>query len=80
MQFHCIINVHLEKSMGFVVLIYFAYAGRRHLTHSPVYFRINPKAHQKVEDPEIASLDNIQKDQLIRGYVKSITASGISLG
>ncbi|XP_013924129.1 PREDICTED: protein RRP5 homolog isoform X1 [Thamnophis sirtalis] len=42
--------------------------------------RINPKGHQKVEDPEIASLDNIQNDQLIRGYVKSITASGISLG
>ncbi|XP_058043605.1 protein RRP5 homolog isoform X2 [Ahaetulla prasina] len=42
--------------------------------------RINPKAHHKVEDPEIASLDNIQNDQLIRGYVKSITASGISLG
>ncbi|XP_070608916.1 protein RRP5 homolog isoform X2 [Erythrolamprus reginae] len=42
--------------------------------------RINPKAHHKVEDPEIASLDDIQNDQLIRGYVKCITASGISLG
>ncbi|XP_026520514.1 protein RRP5 homolog isoform X2 [Notechis scutatus] len=42
--------------------------------------RINPKGHHKVEDPEIASLDNIQSGQLIRGYVKSITASGISLG
>uniref|UniRef100_A0A8C6XYN0 Protein RRP5 homolog n=1 Tax=Naja naja TaxID=35670 RepID=A0A8C6XYN0_NAJNA len=42
--------------------------------------RINPKGHHKVEDPEIASLDNIQNGQLIRGYVKSITASGISLG
>uniref|UniRef100_A0A8C7E3R8 Protein RRP5 homolog n=1 Tax=Naja naja TaxID=35670 RepID=A0A8C7E3R8_NAJNA len=52
----------------------------RHFTHSLVYFRINPKGHHKVEDPEIASLDNIQNGQLIRGYVKSITASGISLG
>ncbi|XP_063163179.1 protein RRP5 homolog isoform X1 [Candoia aspera] len=42
--------------------------------------RITPKGHHKVEDPEIASLDNIQNGQLIRGYVKSITASGISLG
>uniref|UniRef100_A0A8C5RPT5 Programmed cell death 11 n=1 Tax=Laticauda laticaudata TaxID=8630 RepID=A0A8C5RPT5_LATLA len=42
--------------------------------------RINPKGHHKVEDPEIASLDNIQNGQLIRGYVKSITPSGISLG
>ncbi|KAL7990641.1 hypothetical protein Chor_014071 [Crotalus horridus] len=42
--------------------------------------RINPKGHHKVEDPEIVSLDNIQNGQLIRGYVKSITASGISLG
>ncbi|XP_026560497.1 protein RRP5 homolog isoform X2 [Pseudonaja textilis] len=42
--------------------------------------RTNPKGHHKVEDPEIASLDNIQNGQLIRGYVKSIKESGISLG
>uniref|UniRef100_A0A670XW31 Protein RRP5 homolog n=1 Tax=Pseudonaja textilis TaxID=8673 RepID=A0A670XW31_PSETE len=59
----------------FVVIIYFAYAGRRHFTHSLVYFRTNPKGHHKVEDPEIASLDNIQNGQLIRGYVKSIKES-----
>nr|XP_008104790.1 PREDICTED: protein RRP5 homolog isoform X2 [Anolis carolinensis] len=39
--------------------------------------RVSPKSHNKIEDPEIASLDNIKKDQLIRGYVKSITATGI---
>ncbi|XP_062988666.1 protein RRP5 homolog [Elgaria multicarinata webbii] len=42
--------------------------------------RINPKSHGKVEDPEIMALDNIQKDQLVRGYVKSITPSGIMFG
>ncbi|XP_061492087.1 protein RRP5 homolog isoform X2 [Rhineura floridana] len=42
--------------------------------------RINPKSHTKVEDPEITSVDNIQKDQLLRGYVKSITPSGIIFG
>uniref|UniRef100_A0A670XPT5 Protein RRP5 homolog n=1 Tax=Pseudonaja textilis TaxID=8673 RepID=A0A670XPT5_PSETE len=68
------------EDFSFVVIIYFAYAGRRHFTHSLVYFRTNPKGHHKVEDPEIASLDNIQNGQLIRGYVKSIKESGISLG
>ncbi|XP_044293915.1 protein RRP5 homolog isoform X1 [Varanus komodoensis] len=42
--------------------------------------RINPKSHRKVEDPEIMSLDNIQKGQLVKGYVKSVTSLGIILG
>ncbi|XP_042312708.1 protein RRP5 homolog isoform X1 [Sceloporus undulatus] len=39
--------------------------------------RVSPKSYCKIEDPEIVSLDNIKKDQLVRGYVKSITPSGI---
>ncbi|XP_060624305.2 protein RRP5 homolog isoform X1 [Anolis sagrei] len=39
--------------------------------------RVSPKSHSKVEDPEIASLDNVTEGQLVRGYVKSIAARGI---
>ncbi|XP_048361288.1 protein RRP5 homolog isoform X2 [Sphaerodactylus townsendi] len=42
--------------------------------------RVNPKSHGKVEDAEITSLDNVQKGQLVRGYVTSVTSSGIFLG
>ncbi|XP_066475340.1 protein RRP5 homolog [Tiliqua scincoides] len=42
--------------------------------------RINPKSHNKVEDPEIACLDNVQEGQLVRGYVKSVTPSGVFFG
>ncbi|XP_053245269.1 protein RRP5 homolog isoform X1 [Podarcis raffonei] len=42
--------------------------------------RINPKSRCKVEDPEITSLDDLQNGQLVRGYVKSITPSGIFFG
>ncbi|KAJ7325160.1 hypothetical protein JRQ81_018180 [Phrynocephalus forsythii] len=42
--------------------------------------RINPKNHCKVEDPEVSTLDDVQKGQHVRGYVKSITSSGIFFG
>ncbi|XP_015275588.1 PREDICTED: protein RRP5 homolog [Gekko japonicus] len=42
--------------------------------------RVNPKSHGKVEDTEIMSLDNVQEGQLIRGYVTSVTPSGIFFG
>ncbi|XP_053167847.1 protein RRP5 homolog [Hemicordylus capensis] len=42
--------------------------------------RVNPKSHSKVEDPEITCLDNVQKGQFVKGYVKSITLSGIFFG
>nr|XP_056705709.1 protein RRP5 homolog [Euleptes europaea] len=42
--------------------------------------RVNPKSHGKVEDTEITSLDNVQKGQLVRGYVTSVTPSGIFFG
>nr|XP_020644591.1 protein RRP5 homolog isoform X2 [Pogona vitticeps] len=42
--------------------------------------RINPKSNSKVEDPEITTLDDVQKGQHVRGYVKSVTSSGIFLG
>ncbi|XP_054839484.1 protein RRP5 homolog [Eublepharis macularius] len=42
--------------------------------------RVNPKSHGKVEDAEIMSLENVQKGQLVRGYVTSVTPAGIFFG
>ncbi|NXP98301.1 RRP5 protein, partial [Vidua macroura] len=42
--------------------------------------RLNPKINSKVEDIEITSIKDIKKGQLVRGYVKSITPSGVFFG
>uniref|UniRef100_A0A8C5X3A6 Protein RRP5 homolog n=1 Tax=Malurus cyaneus samueli TaxID=2593467 RepID=A0A8C5X3A6_9PASS len=42
--------------------------------------RLNPKKNSKVEDIEITSIKDVKKGQLVRGYVKSITASGVFFG
>nr|XP_021391992.1 protein RRP5 homolog [Lonchura striata domestica] len=42
--------------------------------------RLNPKINSKVEDIEITSIKDVKKGQLVRGYVKSITPSGIFFG
>ncbi|NWV74518.1 RRP5 protein, partial [Dasyornis broadbenti] len=42
--------------------------------------RLNPKINSKVEDIEITSIKEVKKGQLVRGYVKSITASGVFFG
>uniref|UniRef100_A0A8V5G267 Protein RRP5 homolog n=1 Tax=Melopsittacus undulatus TaxID=13146 RepID=A0A8V5G267_MELUD len=39
--------------------------------------RLNPKSKSKVEDVEITCIKDVKKGQLVRGYVKSITSSGI---
>ncbi|NXB34446.1 RRP5 protein, partial [Eulacestoma nigropectus] len=39
--------------------------------------RLNPKIKSKVEDIEITSIKDVKKGQLVRGYVKSITPSGV---
>ncbi|XP_010009634.1 PREDICTED: protein RRP5 homolog [Nestor notabilis] len=42
--------------------------------------RLNPKSKSKVEDVEITCIKDIKKGQLVRGYVKSITSSGVFFG
>ncbi|KAM6306459.1 protein RRP5 homolog [Aegotheles albertisi] len=42
--------------------------------------RINPKSNSKVEDVEITCIKDVKKGQLVRGYVKSITPSGVYFG
>ncbi|KAM8805938.1 protein RRP5 homolog [Eudromia elegans] len=42
--------------------------------------RLNPKSSKKVEDVEITSINDVKKGQLVRGYVKSVTPSGVFFG
>ncbi|NXA05429.1 RRP5 protein, partial [Sapayoa aenigma] len=42
--------------------------------------RLNPKINSKVEDIEITCIKDVKKGQLVRGYVKSITPSGVFFG
>uniref|UniRef100_A0A803YNN3 Protein RRP5 homolog n=1 Tax=Meleagris gallopavo TaxID=9103 RepID=A0A803YNN3_MELGA len=42
--------------------------------------RLNPKNSSKVEDAEITSIKDVKKGQLLRGYVKSVTPSGVFFG
>ncbi|KGL90479.1 Protein RRP5, partial [Charadrius vociferus] len=42
--------------------------------------RLNPKSKSKVEDVEITGIKDVKKGQLVRGYVKSITSSGVFFG
>ncbi|XP_010127609.1 PREDICTED: protein RRP5 homolog [Chlamydotis macqueenii] len=42
--------------------------------------RLNPKSNSKVEDVEITCINDVKKGQLVRGYVKSITPSGVFFG
>ncbi|NWR86089.1 RRP5 protein, partial [Furnarius figulus] len=42
--------------------------------------RLNPKISSKVEDVEITCIKDVKKGQLVRGYVKSITPSGVFFG
>ncbi|XP_010173696.1 LOW QUALITY PROTEIN: protein RRP5 homolog [Antrostomus carolinensis] len=42
--------------------------------------RLNPKSNSKVEDVEITCIKDVKKGQLVRGYVKSITPSGVFFG
>ncbi|KAM6391097.1 protein RRP5 homolog isoform 3-T3 [Pluvialis apricaria] len=42
--------------------------------------RLNPKSNSKVEDVEITDIKDVKKGQLVRGYVKSITPSGVFFG
>ncbi|NXE56174.1 RRP5 protein, partial [Casuarius casuarius] len=42
--------------------------------------RLNPKSSNKVEDAEITCIKDVKKGQLVRGYVKSVTPSGVFFG
>ncbi|XP_010281643.1 PREDICTED: protein RRP5 homolog isoform X2 [Phaethon lepturus] len=42
--------------------------------------RLNPKSNSKVEDVEITCIKDVKKGQLVRGYVKSVTPSGVFFG
>uniref|UniRef100_A0A672TTY3 Protein RRP5 homolog n=1 Tax=Strigops habroptila TaxID=2489341 RepID=A0A672TTY3_STRHB len=42
--------------------------------------RLNPKSKSKVEDVEITCIKDVKKGQLVRGYVKSVTSSGVFFG
>uniref|UniRef100_A0A8C3JGB9 Protein RRP5 homolog n=1 Tax=Calidris pygmaea TaxID=425635 RepID=A0A8C3JGB9_9CHAR len=50
------------------------------LTSNLFSYRLNPKSNSKVEDVEITSIKDVKKGQLVRGYVKSITSSGVFFG
>uniref|UniRef100_A0A8C3Y5V4 Protein RRP5 homolog n=1 Tax=Catharus ustulatus TaxID=91951 RepID=A0A8C3Y5V4_CATUS len=50
------------------------------LTCNLFSFRLNPKINSKVEDIEIESIKDVKKGQLVRGYVKSISPSGVFEG
>lgn len=50
------------------------------LTSNLFSFRLNPKINSKVEDIEITSIKDVKKGQLVRGYVKSVTPSGVFFG
>uniref|UniRef100_A0A8C3UWL8 Protein RRP5 homolog n=1 Tax=Catharus ustulatus TaxID=91951 RepID=A0A8C3UWL8_CATUS len=50
------------------------------LTCNLFSFRLNPKINSKVEDIEIESIKDVKKGQLVRGYVKSISPSGVFVG
>nr|XP_014427885.1 protein RRP5 homolog [Pelodiscus sinensis] len=42
--------------------------------------RTNPKSKNKVEDPEITSVEDVREGQLVRGYVRSVKQSGVFFG
>ncbi|NXJ09711.1 RRP5 protein, partial [Odontophorus gujanensis] len=42
--------------------------------------RLNPRNISKVEDVEITCIKDVKKGQLVRGYVKSVTPSGVFFG
>ncbi|XP_032844612.2 protein RRP5 homolog [Tyto alba] len=42
--------------------------------------RLNLKSNSEVEDVEITCIKDVKKGQLVRGYVKSITPSGVFFG
>lgn len=42
--------------------------------------RLNPRNSRKVEDVEITCIKDVKKGQLVRGYVKSVTPSGVFFG
>ncbi|NXR01444.1 RRP5 protein, partial [Sagittarius serpentarius] len=42
--------------------------------------RLNPKSNSKVDDVEITCIKDVKKGQLVRGYVKSISPSGVFFG
>lgn len=50
------------------------------LTSNLFSFRLNPKSNNKVEDVEITCINDVKKGQLVRGYVKSVTPSGVFFG
>ncbi|XP_037353757.1 protein RRP5 homolog [Talpa occidentalis] len=49
------------------------------LTLSLRLSRTNPETKSKITDPEISSIRDIQKGQLLRGYVKAIEPHGVLL-
>jgi len=50
-------------------------------TFLPLFsFRLNPRNSRKVEDVEITCIKDVKKGQLVRGYVKSVTPSGVFFG
>uniref|UniRef100_A0A2K6G8A1 Protein RRP5 homolog n=1 Tax=Propithecus coquereli TaxID=379532 RepID=A0A2K6G8A1_PROCO len=42
--------------------------------------RTNPETKSKIEDPEINSIQDIKKGQLLRGYVRSVQPHGVLFG
>lgn len=49
--------------------------GKWHLSLRPS--RLNPQKTKPAKDPEVMSLDQLQLDQIVRGYVKSVSEQGV---
>ncbi|XP_042545191.1 protein RRP5 homolog isoform X1 [Dipodomys spectabilis] len=63
-----------------VVRCYVLSTEDQELTLSLRSSRTNPETKNKIEDPEINSIQDIKEGQLLRGYVKSIQPNGVLLG
>ncbi|XP_043970110.1 protein RRP5 homolog isoform X1 [Gambusia affinis] len=49
--------------------------GKWHLSLRPS--RLNPQSTKPAKDPEVLSLDHLRLDQVVRGYVKTVSEQGV---
>ncbi|KAM4852440.1 protein RRP5 homolog [Thomomys bottae] len=63
-----------------VVRCYVLSTADQKLTLSLRSSRTNPETKNKIEDPEINSIQDIKEGQLLRGYVKAVQPHGVLLG
>ncbi|XP_014815473.1 PREDICTED: protein RRP5 homolog isoform X2 [Calidris pugnax] len=69
-----------DFKVGKIVRCYILSSKKSKIQLSLRQSRLNPKSNSKVEDVEITSIKDVKEGQLVRGYVKSITSSGVFFG